>query len=521
VFDTLLEGIGIPSLAQREDTIRPVTLCHGPLAPVAGKGIVVQVPAGGKTWTGGEAPRYHLSVDPPSESPIIRFAEDFIPKAFGCLTGRGQGDPFSYWQGGQDEEQAFIPPVLAKIQRALADALRTAFHRLGLPWITISPWPEGRPFALLLSHDVDHIHDREMFRVLSTLNHIRTTLQGRAPGDLKQSLRRVARAILSPKPVMQDFATIRAIEGAHGWRSTFFFLEDRYWARYGGRYRLDDPAVLRLLAFLRTEGCEAAVHGAYYAFNQAKAYRTAAGNLAAAWGGPATGIRNHWLRWNYPHTWRAQEDAGFLYDSTFGYQNAPGFRSGYPFPFRPFDDSSSRRLRLLELPLTLMDITLFHYLRYDLAAALAHAGAIARSTAEEGGLLCLLWHNNYFNEPEYHAYEETYRRLLVELDSVRPWCATGREIAAWWNARAGVHLETLQADGSGWTGRLSAQDPITDLQLRVEFPDGSGSLNLEGAHAHMRDTGAAMVIDFPRLAQDSKVVLRASPARGGIFKADH
>jgi hypothetical protein len=46
----------------------------------------------------------------------------------------------------------------------------------------------------------------------------------------------------------------------------------------------------------------------------------------------------------------------------------------------------------------------------------------------------LLWHNNYFNEPEYAEWQWTYERLLERLAAQNPWCAPGAEIAAWWRA---------------------------------------------------------------------------------------
>ncbi len=34
-------------------------------------------------------------------------------------------------------------------------------------------WPDGHRFALFLSHDIDQIHDREMWRFLGDLNYMR------------------------------------------------------------------------------------------------------------------------------------------------------------------------------------------------------------------------------------------------------------------------------------------------------------------------------------------------------------
>ena len=89
-------------------------------------------------------------------------------------------------------------------------------------------WPDNRPFALFLSHDVDQIHDRELFRILADLNHVRRMITQGERGNLRLALRRVARALVAPKPAEKDFGTILEIEARHGFRSTFFVLHDSY-----------------------------------------------------------------------------------------------------------------------------------------------------------------------------------------------------------------------------------------------------------------------------------------------------
>jgi peptidoglycan/xylan/chitin deacetylase (PgdA/CDA1 family) len=291
-------------------------------------------------------------------------------------------------------------------------------------------WPDNRPFALFLSHDIDQIHDRELFRVLADLNHVRRIWMKGEPGSVPLALQRVARALFAPKPAEKDFETILRIEARHGFRSTFFVLHDPYWSRHGPRYRLTCPEIRRIAALVLGAGGEIGLHGGFLRFNQADGYRESREALRDALGVEAVGIRNHLLRFSGANTWSAQEAAGFRYDATFGYADRLGPRENRMLPF--FPDNR----RILELPLTVMDVTLFRNLGLAGDAAVDAAWRAIEPVAQAGGLVSLLWHNNYFNEPEYRDWQWTYEQLLDRLAVLNPWCATGAEIADWWRSRA-------------------------------------------------------------------------------------
>jgi len=56
-----------------------------------------------------------------------------------------------------------------------------------------SNWPDNRPFALFLSHDIDQIHDRELFRILADINHIRRIWIQGEKGSAPLAMRRLVR----------------------------------------------------------------------------------------------------------------------------------------------------------------------------------------------------------------------------------------------------------------------------------------------------------------------------------------
>ena len=63
-------------------------------------------------------------------------------------------------------------------------------------------------------------------------------------------------------------------------------------------------------------------------------------------------------------TWEIMERAGFVYDTTVGNRDKLGFRLGLCTPFHP-PDRDWRPMKVLELPLVVMDTTLWGYLGRD------------------------------------------------------------------------------------------------------------------------------------------------------------
>ena len=151
-------------------------------------------------------------------------------------------------------------------------------------------WPDNCFFGLFLSHDIDQIHDRELFRILGDVNHIRRLWMLGERGSTKLALRRLLRAVFVPKRGEGDFRTILEIEAQYGFRSSFYVLHDPYWSRYGPRYTLRSKVLQRIVQMIREAGCEVGLHGGYYRFNKAEGYRESCDALRVALGIEVTGI---------------------------------------------------------------------------------------------------------------------------------------------------------------------------------------------------------------------------------------
>lgn len=357
--------------------------------------------------------------------------------------------------------------------------------------------------AAVLTHDVDQLYDRELFRILADANHIRRIFTSHERGNLRKSVQRIIRSIFKPKPAGNDVRRIRTLERRYGWPSTFFLLEDRYWARYGSRYRWNDSPVKRIAQELQDEGCEISIHGSFYHYDDPQFLLRKRQEFERIFGVTPIGIRNHYLRFSGMSTWRAQETSGFQYDSTYGYNNHLGPRAGLSLPFFPTEEDHSRTVNVLELPLTVMDQTLFRRLRMAKNEAVEFLKAQIVDLTTQGGLGVFLWHNNYFDEPEYIDWEETFSALLQMLKDAGAWVTTAAEINRWWRDESAITVDAAPRTNQ-WTGWIQARKDLHNFKM-VLSGYGECDISVDGPDPILDRKKDALEFHFPHLLRGDHV----------------
>ncbi len=198
-----------------------------------------------------------------------------------------------------------------------------------------------------------------------------------------------------------------------------------------------------LLQTLEAGGWEAGVHG-IDAWHSALDAATEHQRVAGLSGRDDLGVRMHWLYFQPPESFQALEDGGFLYDSTFGYNEIAGFRAGTLQPYHPLNCE-----RLWELPLHIQDGALLAEEHGDLSRAGAYRRAepILDWARRLGGVVSLLWHNQSFTAPRF--WGEVYRRLIEQGQKDKAWIAPPRAVLAWFEARRNCTVK-LSGEGGEW-----------------------------------------------------------------------
>ncbi len=308
-------------------------------------------------------------------------------------------------------------------EKAVLDALEPRVSKYLVDRGMAVEYPDNKKFAVCLTHDVDDIYPPITHAALEAACHSKSL---NAKGLARDIFWRARGKKASP---YRNFKQIMDIEEKFGAVSSFYFMAtDRDVKRF--RYHIED--LDGELGMIADRGWEVGLHGGYYAYDDLEALKREKARLEKVFGRKTIGYRNHYLRFNVPRTWELLSASGFKYDTTVGYNNIVGFRNGMCHPYRPCDPGNMRSLDILEIPMAIMDSSLF-----DQARTLDEAWSLAKQlvdvTERYGGVLTLLWHNDAFGVSFRDNWVKIYKRILNYSKDKNAWITSGENIYQWWD----------------------------------------------------------------------------------------
>jgi peptidoglycan/xylan/chitin deacetylase (PgdA/CDA1 family) len=279
-------------------------------------------------------------------------------------------------------------------------------------------YPDHKQFAVCLTHDVDEIYPPFKHTLLSSL----TCFMNMNLSELKKQLFWKIQG--KKKSPYWNFKEIMDLEEKYDAHSSFYFLAtDADIRRF--RYNIED--LEGELGQIVDRGWEVGLHGGYYAYNDLEEILREKERLERVLGQKVIGYRNHYLRFQVPDTWEILARAGFKYDTTLGYPDNVGFRNGMCHPFRPYNLHTETEVNIMEIPLTIMDGTLFDSVgSYDEAWEVAKS--LIDTVASCHGVLTLNWHTNNFNCPFRDSWYRLYEQILAYCHEKDAWMTSGEKI---------------------------------------------------------------------------------------------
>jgi hypothetical protein len=382
---------------------------------------------------------------------------------------------------GQPLSQAHVPTLDIHILN-----LRNWILDAGLHLIEIPPHPNGSPFFACLTHDVDfagiknHLFDHTMAGFLHRAIIVTAFgfIRGRYPlSHLVRNWLAVAALPLILVGLKKDFwyQFKNYIKIEKECPSTFYLVpfknnpgkaqDGTDNARRAVKYEV--AALEDEIDLLLKNGCEVGIHG-LDGWHQVTAAVEELKKIQTLTGKTDLGVRMHWL-YNSLKTPCVLEQAGYKYDSTWGYNETPGCRAGTFQVYKPPEAQS-----LLELPMHVMDTALFYPDRMNLTfdQGIEAIKSFADSVAIHGGVLTLNWHHRSI-APE-RLWDGVYRDALDELRSRNARFATATDIVDWFEKRRSITFETVEFGPSSIKVALCASDQpievVDDLVLRIHAP---------------------------------------------------
>ena len=284
-------------------------------------------------------------------------------------------------------------------------------------------YPDGKKFAVCLTHDIDVVYPEKYYPILETAKAF-------AKGDLSTAVKAPLCRVSKKWNPCWNFREIMELEAKYNAKSSFYFLALQPGEK-DFNYQIEE--VESELKFITEHGWEIGLHGGHESYKSFEDIREKKQRLEKVLGKQVVGYRNHYLKFKVPDTWELLSKAGFKYDTTFGYADCVGFRNGLCHPFRPFNRNTGKEIEILEIPLIIMDRTLLQdYMRLDVKKAWQLIKSLICKVEKCNGVVTILWHNNTCIDGETLKY---YEKFLEYVSSKNAWITSGEEIYNWWTTK--------------------------------------------------------------------------------------
>ncbi len=249
--------------------------------------------------------------------------------------------------------------------------------------------------TIVATHDID-------FLPVSSLGTLKRFLKNIAIALLAYRDLRLASSILvaglrrlgAQSSVLDCLPAMLERERQLGIQSTCNFL-CRKEHRRDANYRIDDPVTISYLNKVAQSGAEIGLHGSYNSL-EARGHLAEEYSRLSRLGFSAQGGRQHWLRYQNTSLFDELCQAGASYDSSVGYSEHVGFRTGACFAYAPYNFREEAAYPLLEIPLVVMDSALYCESRNpeDWASQCQKVLQAVRRYGRGG--VSILWHDTVF-----------------------------------------------------------------------------------------------------------------------------
>lgn len=299
---------------------------------------------------------------------LYYLVKSILPRPFTLLLRR-------IYHSSESENQWYIDDRYVKFLWGMLDYIASQSHDQTLQFKPL--WPENKPFAFVLTHDIEDAAGQQVVRELAD------------------------------------------IDETYGFRSAFFFVPERY------------PLDFDLIAELKQRGFEVGIHGLKHDgklfFSQAQ-FNKRVDKInhyieklgAVGFSSPFTHRHGYWM-----------QKLNIEYDRSFFdidlYEPMPGgVMTIWPYQLGKY----------IELPYTLLqDFTLTHIMGETTPTIwLNKLDFIKRYQ----GMALLNSHPDYL---DYHDTRRIYSEFLKEVSQMDCWHALPRDVARWWKKRQSMSID--------------------------------------------------------------------------------
>jgi hypothetical protein len=267
-------------------------------------------------------------------------------------------------------------------------------------------------FKIFPTHDIDFLF--QFNGIFNGIKEIAGDFLKRK--NIKQALFNLKNFVLTKLHIKKDpfdtFDFLMKFSELNNLKSTFYFMPGNK-NEFDIKYKYSKK-LKKIFEKILNSGHKIGIHGRYNGFNNIEILQKEILNFNKFLSTQKISeIRQHFLRFENPETWKIQNNCNLKTDSTIGYSNTSGFRAGVCFQYNVFDVIERKKLNLIENPLIFME-TASQKKYPNPQEFLNHALKLKNTVKKYNGNFLFLWHNSNLNSFDWIKFKDFYEILMKE-----------------------------------------------------------------------------------------------------------
>ena len=290
-----------------------------------------------------------------------------------------------------------------------------AFLKNMISYLTKDAIFTERKYEVMISHDVDVPFYWGGNKLKRLVVELLDTLRERSFATLPYRLFSFLKTVLQvEKDPYDTFDYLMHKTEEIGSKSHFFFMSGGTSAR-DNSYQLTDKKIVDLIQKIVRNKHYIGFHPSYNAYNNQYQFSQELKSLKRTNFNFSLIGREHYLRFEVPKTWQIWSDNNMLWDSTMAYADNIGFRCGSCYEFTVYNILTRKKLSVKEVPLIVMDCSLFDYEKLSEEEAIIMVQELSQLVKLHGGTFTFLWHNSYFLDMKKRTDRYAFYEKVLEI----------------------------------------------------------------------------------------------------------
>jgi len=238
----------------------------------------------------------------------------------------------------------------------------------------------------------------------------------RALSSLKDALR-----FLCSREQYWFFDKIEALESQCDVKSTYNFYGGvgglgrrvKTWL-FDPAYNVYDERITEVMERLRRNGHVIGLHQSFDAWSESMPMLYEKRRVESALKEEITVCRQHWLKFSWEKTWKAQQAANFLRDTTLGFNDRAGFRNASAVVFKPWSADASEPMHIEAVPMVFMDSHFYDYDGLSFDEVCKELDHWIDEVVKVGGEASFIWHQQVMGKD--YGWFAGYKYCLEKMN---------------------------------------------------------------------------------------------------------